>query len=118
MQNTKKNESPTKTQQSEMKNSNPNSCPNLKPVFMSSNVCSHVSSLRIICIYNNSLKNNSFLSQKNYLVTYFSCELAALHSFIITVLYLSKEFFKVLDKVRYIHENCKILLRTNQQTAG
>ncbi|CAF0784665.1 unnamed protein product [Brachionus calyciflorus] len=31
---------------------------------------------------------------------------------------LHPEFFKVLEKVRTIHENCKILLRTNQQTAG
>ena len=31
---------------------------------------------------------------------------------------LHPEFFNALQKVRDIHENCKILLRTNQQTAG
>lgn len=31
---------------------------------------------------------------------------------------LHPEFFTALQKVRDIHENCKILLRTNQQTAG
>lgn len=31
---------------------------------------------------------------------------------------LHPEFFKVLEKVKSIHENCLILLRTNQQTAG
>jgi threonine dehydratase len=31
---------------------------------------------------------------------------------------LHPEFFKVLEKVKNIHENCLILLRTNQQTAG
>jgi conserved oligomeric Golgi complex subunit 6 len=31
---------------------------------------------------------------------------------------LHPEFFKVLEKAKNIHENCLILLRTNQQTAG
>ncbi|RNA32100.1 Conserved oligomeric Golgi complex subunit 6 [Brachionus plicatilis] len=31
---------------------------------------------------------------------------------------LHPDFFRSLEKVRTIHENCKILLRTNQQTAG
>lgn len=31
---------------------------------------------------------------------------------------LHPEFFNVLEKVKIIHENCLILLRTNQQTAG
>ncbi|XP_077340322.1 conserved oligomeric Golgi complex subunit 6 [Lithobates pipiens] len=31
---------------------------------------------------------------------------------------LTEEFFKVLDKVKQIHNDVKVLLRTNQQTAG
>lgn len=31
---------------------------------------------------------------------------------------LHPEFFNALEKVRLIHENCLVLLRTNQQTAG
>jgi hypothetical protein len=32
--------------------------------------------------------------------------------------FLHKDFFKVLEKVQKIHTDCKILLRTNQQTLG
>lgn len=31
---------------------------------------------------------------------------------------IGEEFFKVMDKVKRIHENCKCLLRTSQQRAG
>ncbi|CAI9574321.1 unnamed protein product [Staurois parvus] len=31
---------------------------------------------------------------------------------------LTEEFFRVLDKVKQIHNDVKVLLRTNQQTAG
>jgi hypothetical protein len=32
--------------------------------------------------------------------------------------FLHKDFFKVLEKVQKIHADCKLLLRTNQQTLG
>lgn len=32
--------------------------------------------------------------------------------------FLHKDFFKALDKVQKIHNDCKVLLRTNQQTLG
>lgn len=32
--------------------------------------------------------------------------------------WILQDFFKVLSRVKQIHEDVKILLRTNQQTAG
>ncbi|XP_077866062.1 conserved oligomeric Golgi complex subunit 6-like, partial [Saccoglossus kowalevskii] len=32
--------------------------------------------------------------------------------------HLHEDFFKAMERVKQIHNDCKVLLRTNQQTAG